>query len=487
METIKTLAPQNVWRHFYELTQIPRPSGHLEAVRGFLLDFGKGLGLESFTDKCGNVVIRKPASPGMEGRRGVVLQGHMDMVPQKDNGTAHDFTKDPIRTVVDGEWVRACGTTLGADNGLGVAAIMAVLEDGSLRHGPLEALVTADEETGMYGAFGLEPGVLRGKILLNLDSEEEGELYIGCAGGLDVSAALRYREEPAAEADEALRFTVKGLRGGHSGLEIGEGRANANKLMARLVAECMRRYGARLAGWEGGNMRNAIPREATAVMMFAPAEARAFFEDGLAGEMLATWQNEYRGVDDGIALDAGRDDCPSAVMPAGAQEAFVSAILACHDGEMRRIAAMPDTVETSSNLAIVAVGGGAASVKILARSSCDSMKAFLAEGLEACFRLAGMEVETSGGYSGWQPDFQSPALAALRRAYAGLFGAEPKVKVVHAGLECGILGAKMPWLDMVSFGPTLRSPHSPAERAHIPSVARFYDFLVAALAQVPEE
>ena len=487
METIKTLAPQNVWKHFDALTQIPRPSGHLDAVREFLLSFGKKLGLETFADTCGNVIIRKPATPGMEKRRGVILQGHMDMVPQKDNDTVHDFTKDPIRTVIDGEWVRADGTTLGADNGMGVAAIMAVLEDNTLSHGPIEALITADEETGMYGAFGLEPDTLKGKILLNLDSEEEGELYIGCAGGLDVTATLRYREQPTAETDVALRFELKGLRGGHSGLEISEGRANANKLMARFVSECIRRYDARLAQWEGGNMRNAIPREACAVMMFAPAEAHAFFEDKLAEEMLATWQNEYQGIEENITLSAGRDDNPSMMMPEDVQDAVVSALLACHDGELRRIASMPDTVETSSNLAIVRIGDGTASIKILARSSCDSMKAYLAESLCACFDLAEMEVETSGGYSGWQPDFQSPILAAMRRSYREQFGTEPKVKVVHAGLECGILGAKMPGLDMVSFGPTLRSPHSPAERVHIPSVARFYDFLVATLAQLPED
>ena len=321
METIKTLAPQNVWRHFYELTQIPRPSGHLEAVRGFLLDFGKGLGLESFTDKCGNVVIRKPASPGMEGRRGVVLQGHMDMVPQKDNGTAHDFTKDPIRTVVDGEWVRACGTTLGADNGLGVAAIMAVLEDGSLRHGPLEALVTADEETGMYGAFGLEPGVLRGKILLNLDSEEEGELYIGCAGGLDVSAALRYREEPAAEADEALRFTVKGLRGGHSGLEIGEGRANANKLMARLVAECMRRYGARVSA-----LRN-LPVAVAAKSGTAESKAKVDGDivEGLNGFMISFAPYDDPEIAVAVAIENLNSGTATATLVAQIYEAYFAA------------------------------------------------------------------------------------------------------------------------------------------------------------------
>ena len=271
MSTILDLAPQNVWKHFYSLTQIPRPSGHMEKITEFLVNFGNSLGLKTFVDDAGNVIIRKPATPGMENRKGVILQAHMDMVPQKNNDTVHDFEKDPIETYIDGEWVKAKGTTLGADNGLGVAAIMAVLEDQNLKHGPLEALITKDEETGMYGAFGLKPGTVNGEILLNLDSEDEGELYIGCAGGMDVTASLEYKEVAPEEGDIAIRVNLKGLRGGHSGLEINQGRANANKLLVRFIREAVATYEARLASWEGGNMRNAIPREAHAVVTI-PAE-----------------------------------------------------------------------------------------------------------------------------------------------------------------------------------------------------------------------
>ncbi|WP_373828657.1 beta-Ala-His dipeptidase, partial [Bacteroides heparinolyticus] len=272
MSTILQLAPQNVWKHFYSLTRIPRPSGHMEKITEFLISFGKGLGLESFVDEVGNVIIRKPATPGMENRKGVILQAHMDMVPQKNNDTVHDFTKDPIETYIDGDWVKAKGTTLGADNGLGVAAAMAVLEADDLKHGPLEVLITKDEETGMYGAFGLKPGTLKGEILLNLDSEDEGELYIGCAGGIDITASLEYKEEASIEGFVARKITLKGLRGGHSGLEINQGRGNANKLLARIVHDLLIEFDCRLASFEGGNMRNAIPREAHAVLTFNPED-----------------------------------------------------------------------------------------------------------------------------------------------------------------------------------------------------------------------
>ena len=275
MSTILSLAPQNVWKHFYSLTQIPRPSGHMEKITNFLVNFGKGLGLETLVDEAGNVIIRKPATPGMENRKGVILQAHMDMVPQKNNDTVHDFVNDPIETYVDGEWLKAKGTTLGADNGLGVAAIMAVLEANDLKHGPLEALITKDEETGMFGAFGLKPGTVNGEILLNLDSEDEGELYIGCAGGMDVTASLEYKEVAPEEGDIAIKVTVKGLRGGHSGLEINEGRANANKLLVRIVREAVANYEARLSCWAGGNMRNAIPREASRMLPPAQHDKRA--------------------------------------------------------------------------------------------------------------------------------------------------------------------------------------------------------------------
>ncbi len=484
MSTILSLAPQRVWKHFYDLTQIPRPSGHMKQVTEFLLDFGKQHGLEAFTDEIGNVIIRKPATPGMEDRKGVILQAHMDMVPQKNNDTVHDFLKDPIKAYVDGDWVKAEGTTLGADNGLGVAAIMAVMEAKDLKHGDLEALITTDEETGMVGAFGLKPGVVKGEILLNLDSEDEGELYIGCAGGVDITATLGYKEVAPDADDIALKITLKGLRGGHSGLEINQGRGNANKLLVRFVREAIAGYEARLASWEGGNMRNAIPREAQAILTI-PAENEGELL-GLVKYCEDLFNAEFSAVETPISLKAERVALPAGLVPEEIQDNLVSAIFACQNGVMRMIPTVPDTVETSSNLAIITIGGGEAAIKILARSSCDSMKENLATSLESCFSMAGMKVELSGAYSGWQPNVESPILHAMKKSYEEQFGKAPEVKVIHAGLECGIIGAILPGLDMISFGPTLRSPHSPDERALIPTVSKFYDFLVATLAQTPK-
>lgn len=485
MSTILNLTPQNVWKHFYSLTQIPRPSGHMAQITEFLINFGKGLGLESFVDEVGNVIIRKPATPGMENRKGVILQAHMDMVPQKNNDTVHDFTKDPIETYIDGDWVKAKGTTLGADNGLGVAAIMAVLEDSHLKHGPLEALITKDEETGMYGAFGLKPGTMKGEILLNLDSEDEGELYIGCAGGVNITATLEYKEETSAADCVARRITLKGLRGGHSGLEINEGRGNANKLLARVAHDLLIEFDSQLASFEGGNMRNAIPREGNAVLVFNPEDM-----DGLEEyikEYEAQLNAEYAPVESNITLKLEEVALPAAVVPTEIQDNLINALMACQNGVMRMIPTVPDTVETSSNLAIVTIVGGKAEIRILARSSCDTMKDFLTDSLTACFAMAGMKIELSGGYSGWQPNVDSPILHAMKLSYKQQFGVEPAVKVIHAGLECGIIGANCPGLDMISFGPTLRSPHSPDERALISTVPKFYDFLVATLEQTPEK
>lgn len=485
MSTILNLTPQNVWKHFYSLTQIPRPSGHMEKITEFLVNFGKGLGLESFVDEIGNVIIRKPATPGMENRKSVILQAHMDMVPQKNNDTVHDFTKDPIQTYIDGDWVKAKGTTLGADNGLGVAAMMAILEDNNLKHGPLEALITKDEETGMYGAFGLKPGTLKGEILLNLDSEDEGELYIGCAGGIDISATLEYKEEEPVDGFVARKLTLKGLRGGHSGLEINQGRGNANKLLARIVHDLLIEFDSQLASFEGGNMRNAIPREAHAVMVFNPDDM-----DGLEDyikEYEAQLNAEYASIESDITLKMEDVVVPASVVPTEIQDNLINALMACQNGVMRMIPTVPDTVETSSNLAIVTIVGGKAAIHILARSSCDTMKDFLTDSLSACFAMAGMKVELSGAYSGWQPNVDSPILHAMKQSYKQQFGVEPAVKVIHAGLECGIIGANCPGLDMISFGPTLRSPHSPDERALIPTVPKFYDFLVATLEQTPEK
>lgn len=483
MKTILSLKPKAIWKHFHALTQIPRPSGHIEEIRAYLIKFGKDLGLESFVDEIGNVIIRKPATPGMENRQGVILQGHMDMVPQKNNDKTHDFEKDPIETIIDGEWVRANGTTLGADNGLGVAAAMAVLEAKDIKHGPIELLVTADEETGMIGAFGLKQGTIKGDILLNLDSESEGDLFIGCAGGVDITASMQYKEVEPLDDDIAVEIILKGLRGGHSGMEINSGRANANKLMVRFVREAVASLEARLSSWQGGNMRNAIPREAH-VLLTIPKENLEETQ-GLADYCEKLFNEEFGAIETPITLQVEKRDLPAGIVPEEIQDNLISAIFACHNGVLRMIPSIPDTVETSTNMAIVEIGNGNAAVKFLTRSSSDSMKEYLATMIESCFGMAGMKVEFSGAYSGWNPNIDSPILKAMKETYHKLFDKEPEVKVIHAGLECGIIGAIEPHLDMISFGPTLESPHSPAERAHIGSTEKFYDLLIAALAAVP--
>lgn len=475
--TIKDLEPRAVWKHFEALTQVPRPSGHLQKVQQFLLDFGKSINVETWQDEAGNIIMRKPATPGLEARKGIILQAHMDMVPQKTPDSTHDFETDPIKTVVKGEWLYADNTTLGADNGLGVAAIMAIMEDDTLQHGPLEALITADEETGMYGAFGLKGGELQGNILLNLDSEEEGVMYIGCAGGLDITATMQFMEETPYDGDVAVKVQLKGLRGGHSGLEINAGRGNANKLMARFVREAMDECAVGLSSWKGGNMRNAIPASCEAVLTL-PQEGVEELKQ-IAARYQALYNSEYATIEEGITLTVEECELPETVLPEEIQDNLIDVILACHDGVLRFIPTIPDTVETSSNLSIVSIAEGEVQINILARSSCDTMKEFLALQLSSCFAMAGMKVELSGGYSGWQPNVNSPLLAALKKAYSNMFGKEPDVRVIHAGLECGIISTNYPGMDMVSFGPTLMSPHSPGERVEIATVEKFYSLVKA--------
>lgn len=451
-------------------------------ITEFLLNFGKSLGLESFTDEAGNVIIRKPASPGLENRKGVILQAHMDMVPQQNSGKAHNFIEQPIHAYVDGEWIKAKDTTLGADNGLGIAAIMAVLEDKTLKHGPLEALITKDEETGMEGAFGLKAGVLNGEILLNLDSEEEGDLYIGCAGGIDMECGREYDEEDALEDEIGFKIIISGLKGGHSGLDINAGRANANKLMACFLYNCFE-LEASLVSWEGGDMRNAIPREAQAVIGVSKSDKGRFFE--IVKETQSIFQEIHGWAEPSLQLTAEPVEMPKKIMHPDMKDHLIQAVYACPNGVIRMIPTIPDTVETSSNLAIVRAGEGNITVHLLLRSSSDTMKQDLVNRISSCFELGAMWTQESGAYSGWQPNVNSPVLQTMKTAYKGLFGKEPAVKVIHAGLECGIIGAAMPGLDMVSFGPTLRSPHSPDERAHIPSVEKFYALLTATLEQIP--
>jgi dipeptidase D len=486
MGTIESLEPKAIWSNFHLLTQVPRPSGHMEKITDFLVEFGKKLGLESYVDAAGNVVIKKSATSGYENKKTIILQAHMDMVPQKEAGSKHDFEEDPIDAYVDGDWVTARGTTLGADDGLGVAAIMAVLENDKIKHGPLVALITRDEETGMYGAFGIKEGMLEGDILLNLDSESEGELFIGCAGGTDVNVSLNYKEDPTPDGLKALKVTLSGLHGGHSGMEICEGYANANKLMVRFLFEAISHYHARLASWEGGNMRNAIPRDADAVVLVPASDIESL--KTLVKDSEALYNAEYEVTEkNNIKFVAEEVDAPTVLVPTEIHDSIVNAIYAVQDGVLRYIPTISSTVETSSNLAIVKVANGEVDVKFLVRSSDDTMKDFLNKSIGACFSLAGMKVSFTGSYSGWKPNVESPILKAMTKSYEEQFGTEPKISVIHAGLECGVIGAVVPGLDMISFGPTLRSPHTPNEGALIASVPRFWDFLVSTLKNTPEK
>ncbi|MGN0282759.1 MAG: aminoacyl-histidine dipeptidase [Prevotella sp.] len=480
MSEIKNLTPECIWRNFDALTQIPRPSGHLEKVQQFLLDFAARIGVEAFKDSANNIVMRKPASPGMEDRKGIILQAHMDMVPQKSPESTHNFETDPIQTYIDEEgWVRAKGTTLGADNGLGVATIMAVMEDKTLKHGPVEGLITADEETGMFGANDLPEGELNGDILLNLDSETWGKFVIGSAGGINVTATLDYKEVETDPDDAAVRVTVKGLRGGHSGLEIHEGRANANKLMVRFVRDAIAECEARLATWHGGNMRNAIPFKAEVVLTLPKENVDALKE--LVEDWKADFIDEYKGIESGIEFYAEDVETPKMQVPEEIQDNLVDAIYAVHDGVVRMIPAYPDVVETSSNLAIIDIEGGKTLIKLLPRSSREDMKEYVTTMISSCFSMAGMKIETGGSYGGWDPNPDSPILAKLLKIYKEQNGEDGIVQIDHAGLECSIILGKYPHLDVVSLGPTMRSPHTTSERAQISTVAPFWELLKTAL------
>lgn len=483
MSEIKDLQPECVWRNFYDLTQVPRPSGHLEKVQQFLLDFAKKVGVEAFKDSANNIVMRKPASPGMENRKTVMLQAHMDMVPQKTPDSTHNFETDPIQTWIDGEWVKTKGTTLGADNGLGIAAIMAVMEDKTLKHGPIEALCTADEETGMYGANDLPTGQMNSDILLNLDTEDEGEMIVGSAGGVDITGTIEYKPVETEEGDKAIKVTIKGLKGGHSGLEINEGRANANKQMVRFVREAISLCDARLAEWHGGNMRNAIPNSCVVVLTVPAENVEA------TKELVEDWKEQivedYYGIEDAIEFFCEDVETPKTEVPADIQDNLIDAIYACHDGVIRMIPTIPTKVETSSNLAIINITDSKAEMLILARSSSESMKDYVTKTVSSAMAMVGMKVITSGDYFGWNPNPNSPMVALMSKIYKALFNQDPTVQVCHAGLECSVILGKYPGLDIVSFGPTIRSPHTAGERAHIPSVTKFWQFLVKTLEEIP--
>lgn len=482
-KSILDLEPKLLWKHFHSLTQIPRPSKKEERIIQFMKEFGESLGLETIVDKVGNVIIRKPATPGMEDRVGVVLQGHLDMVPQKNSDKVHDFEKDPIETIIDGEWVKANGTTLGSDNGMGVAAAMAVLEDKTLVHGLVEALFTTDEESGMTGANNLQPDVLKGDILINMDSEDEGELYIGCAGGINGNFKFRYKEEAVPAGTKAYKINVAGLKGGHSGLDIPLGRGNSCKIMIRLLNHGANDHGLRLSSIDAGNMRNAIPREANAVVVMPEGETDKFKE--CFDKMVSKIKAELSVTEPGLTISIEATDAPSYVMDTDTQTRMIKAVYGCPNGVIRMSDAMPGLVETSTNLSIVNSKDGVITVLCLLRSSVDSAKKDLVNMMGSIFELAAAEVSFDGEYPGWKPNPDSTILKLMQDVYNKKYGKIPEIKAIHAGLECGILGAAYPNWDMISFGPTIRYPHSPDEKVNIPSVGKFYDFLVETLKNVP--
>lgn len=484
MSEIANLKPEAIWRNFDALTQVPRPSGHVEKVQQFLLDFAKKAGVEAFQDPAGNIVMRKPATPGMENRKTVLMQAHMDMVPQKAPDSKHNFETDPIETHIEDGWVYANHTTLGSDDGIGVATIMGIMESKDLKHGPLEALITRDEETGMYGANDLPEGELNSDILLNLDSETWGKFVIGSAGGIDITANLEYKEVEN-DQETAVKVTLKGLRGGHSGLEINEGRANANKEMVRLVRKAIAECNARLVSWQGGNMRNAIPFKAEVVLALPKAEVEHL--EKLVKEQKELIEDEFKTIENNVEFFTENVEAPKNLVPEEIQDNLIDAIYACHNGVVRMIPVYPDVVETSSNLAIININEGKASFKILARSSREDMKEYIATQLESCFSMAGMKTELSGSYGGWDPNPDSEILGLLKKVYKEQNNQEAIVQVDHAGLECSVILGKYPNLDVVSLGPTLRSPHTASERFEIATAEPFWKLMTQVLEEIPEK
>ncbi len=482
--SIKELEPKIVWNNFYNLTQIPRPSKHEGKVIEYLYNWGVSHGFETIRDKGGNIIIRVPATPGMENRRGVIIQGHMDMVPQKTSDSNHDFLKDPINAYIDGEWVTADRTTLGADNGMGVALGLSAIEDKSVKHGPIEILVTYDEETGMTGANTLEPGVLKGDILMNLDSEQEGELCVGCAGGLDVSASFKYLKYNTPAGYKGLKVTVKGLQGGHSGMDISLYRANANKAVARMILPAIELLGVKVVSFTGGSLRNAIPFEAEAELV-VPQENLAAVRQMIESEF-GRIKAEFKESDPTATLIV--EECeaaPKHIQPSVMLRA-VKAMLACPSGVIRMSRTMKGLTETSINMAIVRTEKGRITIHSLMRSSVNSAKAALANRVRCIFELAGADdIQFAGGYSGWTPKLDTPMNKIMMEQYKKVTGEDMEIMATHGGLECALLGAKYPNWEMVSVGPTIKYPHSPDEKVNIASVARTWEYLKAVLENVP--
>lgn len=480
---VKDLQPALIWECFDEITKVPRPSCHEEKIREFLLEFARKHNIAAKTDAVGNVVMIKPATPGHENAPVVVLQAHMDMVAEKNGDVEHDFMKDPIKTYIDGEWVKAKGTTLGADNGIGMAAAMAVMIDDTLEHGPVEALFTVNEEIGLEGAQNLGEDMICGKILLNLDSEDDGEIFVGCAGGIDTTAVFTYHRSVSPENFSYFKVSVSGLLGGHSGGDIHLGRANANKIIARFIWECSNKWDVEVSSISGGNLRNAIPREAESVFGIHSdhlGEIAEFFE-----KYAADLRNEYKGIEPSLELKMETVVRPDYCIDSTTSLALVRALYSAPHGVISMSHDIEGLVETSTNLAAVKMeGDDKIKVTTSQRSSVESRKNDIAGQVEAHFELAGAKVTHSDGYPGWAPNMDSPIMKISAEAYEDLFNVKPAIKAIHAGLECGLFLSKYPELDMVSFGPTMTGVHSPDEQLLIPTVDKFWKHLTLVLEKV---
>ncbi len=483
--TVRELEPKALWNKFADLNAVPRPSKKEERVITFMKSFGENLGLETFVDSVGNVIIKKPATKGMEDRATVVMQSHLDMVHQKNNDTNFDFDKQGIEMRIEGDWVKAKGTTLGADNGLGVATIMAILESSTIIHPSIEALFTIDEETGMTGAKGLKGGLLNGSILLNLDTEEDDEIGVGCAGGIDVTAERTYHQEATEGSQIGYTISVNGLQGGHSGMDIHKGFGNANKIMNRLLFDAFENFGLRISEIKGGGLRNAIPRESNAIVVIDAVHKDAFLHE--LSLLISDIKSELKTNEPQLQVSINKTNLSKQVMELGVQEGLIKAIYAACNGVYRMSADIPDLVETSNNIASVSVENGHIKVACLTRSSVESSKIDLANSLRATFELIGCEVSLSGDYPGWTPNMDSAILKVLVTIYEKLHQQKPKVAACHAGLECGILGQNYPEMDMISFGPNIKGAHSPDERTQISSVQKYWDFVLEILKEIPNK
>lgn len=484
-QDIRNIEPQTVWNHFADLNGVPRPSKKEERVIQFMVDFGKSLNLDTSVDKVGNIIIKKPATSGMEDRKAIVMQGHVDMVHQKNADTNFNFEKEGINMFVDGDWVKAKGTTLGADNGLGVAAIMAVLSSTDIHHPAIEALFTIDEETGMTGAMGLEANVLSGEILLNLDTEEDDEIGIGCAGGVDVTATASYTSEPITENTKAFKIAVTGLNGGHSGMDIIKGLGNANKIMNRLLFDGYEKYGLRISSINGGSLRNAIPRESFATVVIDNASEKSFLEESAI--LIDKIKNEFASLEQNLTIKITETETPASILDTLSQSNLIKATYATLNGVYRMSPDVEGLVETSNNVAKITVENGEIKILCLTRSSSESNKWDLANAIRSAFELAGFTVDFSGSYPGWLPNMNSSILKVVKNTYINLFKEQPNVAACHAGLECGILGKNYPEMEMISFGPNIKGAHSPDERAQISSTQKFWKLLLEVLKNTPKK